>query len=227
MAPILMMKKIDSATAIRNPKRLSWPHPAGPSDCRAISLSRATRSPVWLGSGLNLLGVGFREWVLERPGPRALHPPAIRRRGVPEDIQERVDANDVPVGVHEVSSSLTGLYRLSGGGTALFHHDAMLEGEPGRGTITADIYLTVIAPDRKTACVDGLVPHFKAMRAIHTVVRDTAFLLDRRLDEAEERLERQLPVQCAESNKPRASPSQGGSLPHTSREEVMNRSEVS
>ena len=42
-----------------------------------------------------------------------------------------------------------------------------------------------------------------------------------------EGLERQLPVQCAESNKPRASPSQGGSVPHTSREEVMNRSEGS
>ena len=108
---------------------------------------------------------------------------------VPADIQERLDANDVPVGVHEFSSSLTGLYRLSSGATALFHHDAMLEGEPGRGTITADIYLTVIAPDRKTACVDGPVPHFKAMRAIHTVVRDTVFLLDRRLDEAEEGLE--------------------------------------
>ena len=35
----------------------------------------------------------------------------------------------------------------------------MLEGEPGRATITADIYLTVIAPDHKTACVDGPVPH--------------------------------------------------------------------
>ena len=104
-------------------------------------------------------------------------------------IQERLDANDVPVGVHEFSSSLTGLYRLSSGATALFHHDAMLEGEPGRGTITADIYLTVIAPDRKPACVEGPVPHFKAMRAIHTVVRDTVFLLDRRLDEAEEGLE--------------------------------------
>ncbi len=136
-------------------------------------------------SGLNEVFLSTREGsALD-----TLHPPAIRRRGVPEDIQERVDANDVPVGVHEFSSSLTGLYRLSSGATALFHHDAMLEGDPGRGTITADIYLTVIAPDRKTACVDGPVPHFKAMRAIHTVVRDTVFLLDRRLDEAVERLE--------------------------------------
>ena len=34
-------------------------------------------------------------------------------------------------------------------------------------------------------------------------------------------------MQCARSNKPRALPSQGGSVPHTSREEVMNRSEGS
>ncbi len=47
----------------------------------------------------------------------------------------------------------------------------------------------VIAPDRKTACVDAPVPHFKAMRPIHTVVRDIVFLLDRRLNEAEDGLE--------------------------------------
>ena len=57
------------------------------------------------------------------------------------------------------------------------------------GTITADIYLTVIDPDREAACVDAPVPHFKAMRPVQTVVRDTVFLLDRRLNEAEDGLE--------------------------------------
>ena len=68
-------------------------------------------------------------------------------------------------------------------------HDATLEAEPPHGTITADIYLSVIAPDRKTACVDAPVPYFKELRPIHTVVRDTVFLLDRRLNEAEDGLE--------------------------------------
>ena len=84
---------------------------------------------------------------------------------------------------------MKGLYRLSDAATVVFHHDATLEGEQPHGTITADIYLTVIAPDRRTACVDAPVPHFKALRPIHTVVRDTVFLLDRRLNEAEDGLE--------------------------------------
>ena len=118
-----------------------------------------------------------------------LQPPAVRRRGVPEDIQQRMDANDLPEGPFEISSGLLGLYRLSDGAIVLFHHDATLEGEQPHGTITADIYLSVIAPDLSSACVDGLVPHFKSMRAIHTVVRDTVFLLDRRVNEEEERLD--------------------------------------
>ncbi len=118
-----------------------------------------------------------------------LDTPAVRRRGVPENIQERMDANDMPAGAFEFSSALVGLYRLSDGSIAQFHHDATLEGALPQGNITADIYLSVIAPDRSTACVDGIVPHFKSMRAIHTIVRDTVFLLDRTVNEAEKRLD--------------------------------------
>lgn len=118
-----------------------------------------------------------------------LDPPSARRRGVPDDIQERLDDPAFRGSPHSVSSILRGLYRLSDGTTAVFHHDATLKGEQPHGTITADIYLTVIAPDRKTACVDAPVPHLQAMRPIHTVVRDTIFLLDRRLNEEEDGLE--------------------------------------
>ena len=118
-----------------------------------------------------------------------LDPPAVRRRGVPGDIQERLDSYEFRGSAHEISSGLEGLYRLSDGATVVFHHDATLEGEPPHGTITADIYLSVIAPDRKTACVDAPVPYFKELRPIHTVVRDTVYLLDRRLNEAEDGLE--------------------------------------
>ena len=118
-----------------------------------------------------------------------LDPPFVRRRGVPDDIQERLDDPGFRGSPHAISSKLAGLYRLSDGATVAFHHDATLEGEQPHGTITADIYLTVIAPDRKTACVDAPVPHFKAMRPIHTVVRDTIFLLDRRLNKAKDGLE--------------------------------------
>ena len=118
-----------------------------------------------------------------------LHVPAVRRRGVPEDIQERMDDWDFKSAGFELSSSLSGFYRLSGGETVVLHHDEVLEGVQPTGTITGDVYLTVVAPDRQTACVDGLAPHWKEMRAVHTVVRDTLFLLDRRLNASEDGLE--------------------------------------
>lgn len=118
-----------------------------------------------------------------------LHVPAVRRRGVPEDIQERMDDWDFKSAGFELGSSLSGFYRLSGGETVVVHHDEMLEGVQPTGTISGDIYLSVVAPDRKTACVDGLAPHWKEMRAVHTVARDTLFLLDRRLNASEDGLE--------------------------------------
>ena len=118
-----------------------------------------------------------------------LHVPAVRRRGVPEDVQERMDDWDFKSAGFEVSSALRGFYRLSGGETVVVHHDEVLEGVQPTGTITGDVYLTVVAPDRKTACVDGLAPHWKEMRAVHTVARDTLFLLDRRLNASEDGLE--------------------------------------
>lgn len=118
-----------------------------------------------------------------------LHVPAVRRRGVPEDIQERMDDWGFRSAGFELSSVLRGFYRLASGETVVIHHDEVLEGEQPTGTITGDIYLTVVAPDRKTACVDGLAPHWKEMRAVHTVARDTLFLLDRRLNASEDGLE--------------------------------------
>ena len=118
-----------------------------------------------------------------------LHVPTVRRRGVPEDIQERMDDWGFASAGFEISSSLRGFHRLAGQETVVIHHDEVLEGEQPTGTITAETYLTVVAPDRETACVDGPVPHWQEMRPVHTVARDTLFLLDRRLNESEDGLD--------------------------------------
>ncbi len=117
-----------------------------------------------------------------------LSPPPSRRRGVPPDIQQTLD-DPMFAKPYEASSMLTGLHRLSTGETVVFHHDAVLVGEQPHGTVKADIWVTVISADRKKACVDGLVPHSREMRPIHSVARDTIFLLDRRLNEAEDALD--------------------------------------
>ena len=118
-----------------------------------------------------------------------LHVPAVRRRGVPDDIQQRLDDWGFRSAGFELSSILRGFYRLGSGETVVIHHDEVLEGVQPTGTISGDIYVTVVAGERQTACVDGLVPHWTEMRAVHTVARDTLFLLDRRLNASEDGLE--------------------------------------
>ena len=118
-----------------------------------------------------------------------LHVPAVRRRGVPDDIQQRMDDWGSRSSGFEFGSILRGFHRLGRGETVVIHHDEVLEGVQPTGTISGDVYVTVVAPDRKTACVDGLVPHWTEMRAVHTVARDTLFLLDRRLNASEDGLE--------------------------------------
>ena len=118
-----------------------------------------------------------------------LHVPAVRRRGVPDDLQQRLDDWGFRSAGFELSSAIKGFHRLGSGETVVIHHDEVLKGVQPTGTISGDIYVTVVAPDRETACVDGLAPHRTEMRAVHTVVRDTLFLLDRRLNASEDGLE--------------------------------------
>ena len=118
-----------------------------------------------------------------------LHVPAVRRRGVPDDIQQQMDDWGFRSTGFELSSATMGFHRLGSGEIVVIHHDEVLEGVQPTGTISGDIYVTVVARDRKTACVDGLAPHWTEMRAVHTVARDTLFLLDRRLNASEDGLE--------------------------------------
>ena len=117
--------------------------------------------------------------------------PNTTRRGVPPNVQEVFDdlqSFSSMTEMFEAASSMYGLYRMSDGSTVVLHHDSTLDGELPAGNITSEVYLSIIAPDRTTACVDAPVPYANEMRPVHTVARDTLFLLDRRLNEAEDDL---------------------------------------
>lgn len=183
-------EEVDYVVPLPDEYRRSANHPSGYVGRFAAFFSMGT-AVAWRDTLLSGMS-GLNEIFLSTWGGEAVDTlalPSVRRRGVPPDAQERLDDFGFRGSPHEVLSTLSGLHRLSDGATAVFHHDATLEGEQPRGTITADIHLSVIAPDRKTACVDGPVPHFGKMRPIHTVTRDTVFLLDRRVNEAEDGLE--------------------------------------
>lgn len=113
-----------------------------------------------------------------------LHLPRARRRGVPRDAQERIDDPSLQVSFKErmeMLSTLEGLYRMPDGSTVAVHHDGLIDGEPPMVEFLADVYLTVLSPDRRTACVDGSVPFANQLRTQIDAARDTLFLLDRTL----------------------------------------------
>ncbi len=113
-----------------------------------------------------------------------LHLPRARRRGVPDDVQERIDDPSNQVSFKdrmEMLSTLEGLYRMPDGSTVAVHHDGIVDGEPPMVEFLADVYVTVLSPDRRTACVDGAVRFANQLRTQITAARDTLFLLDRTL----------------------------------------------
>lgn len=117
-----------------------------------------------------------------------VHLPNVRRRGVPHDAQERIDdigdASMTFNGRVEMLSLLHGLYVMSDGATVFIHHDIEVMGEPPMVEFLATIHASVLSRDRRTACVDGPVEFANEMRVVHTVARDTLYLLDRTFNEA-------------------------------------------
>ncbi len=117
-----------------------------------------------------------------------VHLPNVRRRGVPHDAQDRIDdvadASMTFNGRMEMLSLLHGLYVMSDGATVFIHHDIEVMGEPPMVEFLATIHASVLSRDRRTACVDGSVEFANEMRVVHTVARDTLYLLDRTLNEA-------------------------------------------
>ena len=114
-----------------------------------------------------------------------IRPPSVRRRGAPHDLHVKYDT-DMSMSFKdrvEMMSLLVGIYRLRDGETVLVHFDQTIKGEIPMVEWLADIYLTVLSADRRTACVDGSVPYANETRARLTVSRDTLFLLDRTINE--------------------------------------------
>ncbi|MDE2796384.1 MAG: hypothetical protein OXL34_16325 [Gemmatimonadota bacterium] len=137
---------------------------------------------------------GVNELVLATWGGEVLdtiRPSSVRRRGVPENLQVKLET-DMSLSFRdrvEMMSLLAGVYRMLNGQTVLIHFDQTVKGEIPNVEWLADIYLTVLSADRRTACVDGFVPYTNETRARLTVARDTLFLLDRLINETDDDLE--------------------------------------
>lgn len=120
-----------------------------------------------------------------------IHPPSVRRRGAPHDLHVKYDT-DMSLSFKqrvEMKSLLVGIYGMLNRQTVLVHFDQTIKGEPPMVEWLADIHLTVLSADRRTACVDGFVPYANETRARLTVSRDTLFLLDRTINKTGDGLE--------------------------------------
>lgn len=107
--------------------------------------------------------------------------PATRRRGVPPDLAQRHRTLGPGGHFRYLGSMAAGLWRLSSGTIVLIMMDVDANG-PSEPT-NPRYFVTLISPDLKTACIDGLLP-FPSDSPLPTpyLVRDTLVALARRID---------------------------------------------
>ena len=112
--------------------------------------------------------------------------PVARRKGVPADLRERIDIENIPFREQlEGSSRLRQLFPRPTGGFVFTHHDqTALKMEP-MPVLTAKTWVGILSSDLKKACVDAPVPRDFEIRPMETFRGDTLFVLDRRIDDSE------------------------------------------
>jgi hypothetical protein len=131
---------------------------------------------------------GHHRVFLHHDGGRvdSLVVPARRRRGVPPDLLEQLQARrgrpGADVGPENLVSSLMRGARLSDGSFALVHYDVEFD---GREAAKVDAWLTVLDPSFTRACVDAPLP--LSERALPSLAfrGDTLFVLEHVIDEVQ------------------------------------------
>lgn len=106
--------------------------------------------------------------------------PAVRRRGVPNDIVRRFERNPRGISNEEVASmasALIALHRLPGGELAAVHLDVTLNGK----VITAEGFVSIVSADGGRACADTPVPLYKDGRPAVAFRGDTLIVVQQRV----------------------------------------------
>jgi hypothetical protein len=100
--------------------------------------------------------------------------PARERRGVPSDVVRRLSPG---VPFPEMFSLLSGLFavrRRSDGTVALVHGDGRIDGR----RIGESLYVSLLSPDRRRACVDAFLPTSEDAQPLVGFVGDTLLVLE-------------------------------------------------
>jgi hypothetical protein len=103
--------------------------------------------------------------------------PAVRRRGVPADILARFAKPRDDDEIASMVSALVALHRLPSREVAAFYLDVTVDGR----LITADGFLSVLAPDLRSACVDIPFRFPRDGRPVVAFRGDTLLTLEQRI----------------------------------------------
>ena len=108
--------------------------------------------------------------------------PVVRRLGVPKKVRELLDVKRIDQKeIFEGFSRLRQLHTLPDGRVAFTHHDQHALKLAPMPVLTATVWVGVLSPDLKYACVDTELPVSQDARSMETFRGDTLFQLDRRI----------------------------------------------
>lgn len=107
--------------------------------------------------------------------------PAVRRRGVPNDIVQRFAKDLTETEIAGMVSSLVALHRLSDGRVAVVHQDVNFE----RGAMSAATFLSFLSPDLRRSCPDIPLQFGRDRRPVVTFDGDSLLTLETKLRDGE------------------------------------------
>jgi hypothetical protein len=103
----------------------------------------------------------------------SVNPAARRRRGVPDDLGERLRKSTAPENEAASTSMLVALAPLSGKRTAMLHMDFVVDGP----AVTGKAFLSALGSDMRARCTDVIVPLSKDTRPMFAFRGDTLFVV--------------------------------------------------
>ena len=174
-----LVGRLGSAPAVR-PDRVVAPAPYSASSVISGTYGLAYLAPrdpegAWIGFAATpyLLAVDGRGATVD-----SVFVPNRLRRGVPEDFVSAMDMTKRPYSeLFGLASALMALERTPDGGLLAVHFDAELEGR----LITGRVYVSVVDPKSRFACVDTELPVSDVGQPIISLAGDTLYVLDQRV----------------------------------------------
>lgn len=103
----------------------------------------------------------------------SVNPAPKRRRGVPEDLGERLRKSTSPENEAASTSMLIMLAPLSQFRTAMIHMDFVVEGQ----SVTGKAFMSVLGSDMRSLCTDAIVPLESDTRPMFAFHNDTLFVV--------------------------------------------------